>query len=331
VDYNRAVADHVHAVVGAGSLVWVHDYQLFLVPGLLRSRGSAVRIGLSVHTPFDLSGLDDIAAEAIGESLRACDVVGVQTGADLHALREFVATDSVGFVSPVSIDVGLVEAIAGETATRALGARELARAHGRTLIVGVDRLDYTKAVVERLSGYDEAFARGILRPDDVQIVQVAQPTRTTIPEYRDLRLYAERLAHSLNARWARSDGTSPVELRTESLDRRHVMGLLAVADVCMVVPHRDGMNLVAKEFSIVNEASGGVLVLGRGAGAHDELGSASVSVEAATPGAIAASLREALSLQAQRRRAMAADRASAVRRWDASRWSDDFLGRLAGV
>lgn len=337
VQYNRLVADTLAGTAGVGQLVWIHDYQLAMVPYFLRRTRPDLPIGLSIHTPFDpaLGSLE--VADDIRRSLRCADVIGVQTSGDLAAINKFLwsgrptRATTATVVSPVSIDSARLEADAATPLTQSLIERERRETRDRQLIVGVDRLDFTKAVTERLAAYDRAFSRGILVPDEVRIVQIAQPTRTGLPEYRKLQITTERLAHELAARWSRSDGTSPIEVLVERISRPRVMALLATADVCVVVPHRDGMNLVAKEFSVLNERCGGALLLGERAGVADELAPGSVMVGQVDPAGISDALHRALALEPSRRREMARIRAEVVRAWTSDDWASDFLSRLRTV
>ena len=319
----------------AGANVWIHDYQLFLLPQLLAGRVPGVKVGLSIHTPFDLgavSRLPEAAALAAGMSGAGC--IGTQTAGDGVALRSFLASSAETlsprvFTSPVSIDPASIRDLLDDRVTRTLHERERALLGERTLIVTVDRLDYTKGIMERMRAYDAAFARGWLDPDEVRIVQITQPSRVDVAEYRSMRVAVERLAHELHARWPRRDGSSPLEAIIESQDRRRIVSLLASADVCLVTPHRDGMNLVAKEFSILNEAHGGALVITRGAGAAIELGEGSIVIDEASPLVIADGLRTALALAPEVRRRLAAARAAAVTAWTAADWADSFVDQLS--
>jgi trehalose-6-phosphate synthase len=313
----------------------VHDYHLLLLPAMLARARPDVAVGLSLHTPIDIEAVGDVpVVESLIRGLRAARVIGVQTARDASALHELIgavrpdeANPPTVVVSPVSVDPAALESVRRQPVVAALADRERRRAGGRTLIVGVDRLDYTKGVLERLEAYRLAFDRGWMAADGVRIVQVAQPTRPGVAEYRSLRLEVERAVHQMKADFQRPDGTSAIEAQIESVGHREVVALLASADIAMVTPRRDGMNLVAKEFSVVNSRDG-VLVLSRGAGAADELGPASVVVDGAEPASVAAGLRTALALPAARRREMAERRGSVVHGWTSEHWCRDFLSRL---
>ena len=313
VEYNRQVAQIVASNVSAEALVWVHDYQLMLLPAMLRELDPGRKVGVSIHTPFDRTALETLpAAEEIAAGLSAARCVGTQTDADRAAVEAFLrsarpvpANGPKVFTSPVSIDPATIRSLLDDPVTVALCERERLATAGRTLIVSIDRLDYTKGVLERMHAYDVAFRKGWITPDEVRIVQVTQPTRSALSAYRELRISTERLAHEFTTRWVRSDGSTPFESVIETIDRRRVAALLSLADVCMVTPLRDGMNLVAKEFSILNEARGGVLVLSRGAGAAHSLAAGSVMVDDVRAAAIATALHHATKVSPRERTRLA--------------------------
>jgi trehalose 6-phosphate synthase len=336
-DYNELVAAVVADETDSSddATVWIHDYQLISVPRLLRQRRSQVPIGFSLHTPFvqeTMSALPSASTVALGLSGASC--IGVQTEADRAELVEFLQRHEVSvphvFVSPVSIDVDALRRLREDATTASLRRRELERTGQRTLIVGVDRLDYTKGIPERLRALGRAFQSGSLDPEQVRFVQIAEPTRQRVAEYRMLRTDTERLAHELQTRWVRADGSSPFEVIVDSLDRRSVAALLSIADVCVVSPIRDGMNLVAKEFSAVCKPDG-VLVLSEGAGASHELGPGCVMVDGSDVASVAAGIVSATRLGESERRSMAKLRFERVSGWTARDWCDHSLGVLASV
>jgi trehalose-6-phosphate synthase len=338
LEYNRQAAAAVASTIRRDSLVWVHDYQLMLLPALLRDIDPNLAVGVSIHTPFDLVGLQALpAADEFAAGLAGARCIGTQTDADREAVEAFVGTAGPGaptgaqvFTSPVSIDPATIRSLLDGPIAVALAERERKATAARTLILSLDRLDYTKGILERMQAYDLAFRKGWITPDEVRIVQVTQPTRSALADYRELRIKTERLAHDLTTRWVRSDGSSPFELIIESIDRRRVAALLSLADVCVVTPPRDGMNLVAKEFSILNEAHGGVLVLSRGAGASQTLGPGSIMVDEVEPASIAKALHRAMQVPSWDRMKLARKRADAIRAWTSVDWAEAFVARLVG-
>ena len=183
VDYNRAFADEIVATAARGASIWVHDYQLLLVPAMLAAQRPDLVVGLSIHTPVDEALGRLPAGDAITDALSAAAVIGVQTDRDRRTLLDLLPERGVStassrvpalpevLTSPVSIDPDAALALLRDPATDAIAQRVRDRLEGRYLIVGIDRVDYTKAVEERLRGIDLAFRRGHLDPDRVDIVQ----------------------------------------------------------------------------------------------------------------------------------------------------------------
>jgi trehalose 6-phosphate synthase len=329
--HNERFAREIAQIAAPGDLVWVHDYHLLLVSEMLAVERPDVNVGLSIHTPIDATALAGLPMAAeLAEALTAPALIGVQTKADRAELATFCPRRRRGtVVSPASIDPAELTALANGRATRALVERLRTPLDSRLLVAGVDRIDHTKAIPQRIHAIDRAFRQGYIRPDDVEIIQIAQPSRTGLIAYRELRLEVERRAHDVASNWLRSDGTSALRVVTEGRDRRYVAALLGAADIAMVTPIRDGMNLVAKEFSIYNEQRAGVLVLGEGAGAADELGDGSVLVDGGDPTSIADGIARAVALGEPARRDKARRRADAVRAWTSEHWAADFERRLA--
>ena len=333
LEHNRRFAETIVELTQPGDIVWVHDYHLLLVPQLLAQGGAGRSVTLSIHTPIDPAVAHLPEAAALVQGLAHADLVSVQTEADAHALHGLL--DRFGterhpeiHVSPVSIDPDAFRRRAAGVVCRAIGQRITSGHEHRRLVVGIDRLDYTKGVPERLEALDLAFRRGWLDPERIDYIGIAQPTRTEVPAYRRLRLHTERLVHDLQARWTRADGTNPIDVRFGALPSEYVVALLSVADVCAVTPLRDGMNLVAKEYSAVCKHDG-ALVLSRGAGVFDEFGPWVIDVDGGDVTSIAAGLRRAVELDAVTRREWTRARRTQLDRWTASAWSADILGRAA--
>jgi trehalose-6-phosphate synthase len=336
VDHNDAFARAIIDVTRPGDIVWVHDYHLLLVPRLLAEHAPGRPIVLSIHTPVDdvsVAGLPEASALVTG--IAHADLVGVQTAADAQHLRRLLDRFPAARrapqirVSPVSIDPGVIQRRASGAACSAIRQRLTSAHHNRLLVVGIDRLDYTKGVPERLEALDLAFRRGWLDPDRVDYVGIAQPSRSTVPAYRRLRLHTERLAHELRTRWLRRDGTSPIDVRFEGVQPEYVAALLAAADVCAVTPLRDGMNLVAKEYSAVCKDDG-VLLLSRGAGVFDEFGSWVIDVDGGDVTSVATGLRRAAELDTDTRQEWTAARRARLEVWPAAAWSADLLEQATG-
>ncbi len=306
--------------------VWVHDYHLVPLGLELRSLGFRGRIGFFLHIPFPpVDALEVLPwGRELLEGLGAYDLVGFQTARDRASYEEAARAGAVPWprrtgVYPVGIDPGRWTA----SSLRRAGRRD-GRARG--LIVGVDRLDYTKGIPQRL----RALARLLeISPDlrgRVRLLQVCAPSRTSIPEYARERRTIEALAASVNDRFP-APGGPPVRCLFRSLGERRLAALYRGADVGLVTPLRDGMNLVAKEFVAAQGADPGVLVLSRLAGAAADLAEA-LLVDPLDPDDIARALRLALEMPREERLRRHAALAARVSAATAFRWADAFARDL---
>jgi trehalose 6-phosphate synthase/phosphatase len=330
--------------VRPGDQVWVHDYHLMLVPRLLRRYCPTARIGFFLHTPMpDAASLNLLPFRqraALLDGVLGADLAGFHTAADVErfaaAVRETLgrepgAADRLGArratatgAFPMGIDAAAFDARAREARVDA-EVRRL-RAAGGPLFVGVDRLDYTKGIPERL----DAFARLLERSPELhgraRLFQLAVPAREEVPAYRALRARVEERVARVNARFGRA-GWTPVEYLYGTVDPVGLAGLYRAADVMLVTPLRDGMNLVAKEFVASRVDDDGVLVLSERAGAAAQL-HAALRCDPSDVEALAAAYGDALALSAGERRVRMRRLRATVLRHDVGRWAESFLHAL---
>ncbi|MBI5088515.1 MAG: trehalose-6-phosphate synthase [Actinobacteria bacterium] len=348
---NRAFAERTAAVAAPGATVWVHDYHLQLVPGLLREMRPDLRIGFFLHIPFPPQELfmrlpwrDEVI-----EGLLGADVIGFQRTV---AAENFIGlanrllgleTDGLTIRAgdgrtvevgsfPISIDLAEFEALACDEATvEEAHAIRTRLGNPAVVMLGVDRLDYTKGISERLVAFQSLLTARrcddrVVRPP-VVLVQVAVPSRETVGDYQSQREHVEQLVGAINGEFA-TLGHPAVHYLHQSLPLPELVALYRAADVMVVTPLRDGMNLVAKEFVASRPDESGVLVLSEFAGAVDELRDA-VIVNPHDPEALVESLATAIAMDdAEARRRMRSLRA-AVSANDVHSWATAFLGRLA--
>lgn len=296
---NQRFAEAAAASAAPGATVWVHDYQLQLVPALLRQMRPDVRIGWFNHIPFPPTELFSQLPwrEDVLRGLLGADLLGFQRQSDadnfIRTCRRLLGSTSTdGVITSSSADDGEVappsrhvRVAAVPIATDAVEledlartervisrAREIRRSLGdpEVLLLGVDRLDYTKGIRHRLRAISELFADGDLVPGRHTFVQVATPSRDRVTAYRDLRDEIERMVGRINGDHGVL-GATAVHYLHQSHPRDEVTALFLAADVMVVTPLRDGMNLVAKEFVASRADESGALVLSEFAGAADEL------------------------------------------------------------
>ncbi|TDO36354.1 trehalose 6-phosphate synthase [Kribbella sp. VKM Ac-2527] len=289
VAVNRRFAEAAADAADDNAVVWVHDYQLQLVPAMLRRLRPDVRIGFFLHIPFPptelfaqmpwrrqildgLMGADLVGFQRPGAASNfarlARNRMGLRTRGDRILLPDDRIVRAKAF--PISIDVGELEQLAKQPETEER-AREIRREVGNPshVLLGVDRLDYTKGIRQRLRAFGELLDEGRISVDDAVFVQVATPSRERVEQYRMLRDEIELLVGRINGEHGRI-GTPAINYLHTSYSRTEMAALFRAADVAVVTPLRDGMNLVAKEYVACRYDDTGSLVLSEFAGAADE-------------------------------------------------------------
>jgi trehalose 6-phosphate synthase len=330
---NAAFARALMPLLRADDVIWIHDFHHFPLAAALRAAGAKQRIGFFLHVPFPPLPLFQALPQGniLLRELASCDLIGTQTPSDAANLRE--ALRGAGFdvpIHPFPIGIEAEEfAREAEKAVRGQDARRLADSlNGRALIFGVDRLDYSKGLPQRLRGFAALLRRFPEHRRRVTLVQVAPVSRGDVVQYRALRRELDELAGRINGEHGDIDWV-PVRWMTRAVPRATLAGFHRIARVGLVTPMRDGMNLVAKEFVAAQDpADPGVLVLSCFAGAADELKGA-ILVNPHDPDEIAEGLNAALVMPASERRARWAGDMAVLRRNSAAAWAEGFLAALA--
>ena len=346
VQANEQFAEAVASQYRPGDLIWVHDYQLLLLPGLLRRRLPEARIGFFLHIPFPSEELFRTlpARRQLLEGLLGADLVGFHTPT---YLRHFATalTDILGLtvdidrvqlpgrevrlgVFPMGVDASLFQNLSRDPAVEA--EAEALRGDGSVrILVGVDRLDYTKGIPRRLLSFERMLQTHPELREKVRLVQVAVPSRTGVEAYQDFRSLVDGLVGRINGafgtpRWV------PVHYIFRNLSAADLVALYRAADVMLVTPLRDGMNLVAKEFVASRTDGDGVLVLSEFAGASWELPEA-LPVNPYDTDATGEVIFRALTMEPEERRARLAPLRERVATFDVHRWVSSFLEQLERV
>jgi trehalose 6-phosphate synthase/phosphatase len=341
---NRRFADAVADVAQPDDVIWIQDYQLMRVPALLRERLPRARIGFFLHIPFPSSEVFRILPqrETVLRGLLGADLVGFHTFNDQ---RHFSASllSVLGFESEVDhVDVegrsvrtgvfpmGIDAHAFGDRAREASvieASRALRAAHGaEKLVLGVDRLDYTKGITRKFLAVERLLERSPRFRNKFRLVQVAVPSRETVGAYRELKREIEEIAGRVNGAQATLH-SAPIHYVYDSVDRDSLVASYAAADVMLVTPLRDGMNLVAKEYVASRVDGDGVLVLSEFAGAATELAEALV-VNPYDIAGIATNLERALDMPESERRKRMKRLRETVERRPVELWAGSFLETL---
>jgi len=344
VAVNQRFASAVLDVLQPGDRVWIHDYQLMLVPGMIRERAPDARIGFFLHIPFPAPEVFRTLPwrQRLLEGLLGADLVGFHTGAYVRhfatALRYLLGLDAdvtrAWFEGrevrldafPMGIDAEQFDRDARNPAIIREVERLRADAGGRTLLLGVDRLDYTKGLPRRMLALERLFERHPELRDAIRLIQVAVPTRDGMEHYQSYRRELEETIGRINGAHG-SVSALPIHYLHRSVPQEQLVALYRAADVMLVTPIRDGMNLVAKEFVASRVDDDGVLVLSEFAGAASELAEA-LHVNPYDLDAMASVMKQAIEMPlAEQRTRMRALR-QRVRFNDVSRWAARFAEQL---
>ncbi|TMD31960.1 MAG: bifunctional alpha,alpha-trehalose-phosphate synthase (UDP-forming)/trehalose-phosphatase [Chloroflexi bacterium] len=341
---NERFADAIVAQHRPGDTIWVHDYQLMLVPALVRRRLPDAAIGFFCHVPFPSSELFRVLPWR-GELLQGmlgATLVGFHTasyarhflssaarilGCETRGNRVRIDGRSVRVGEfPMGIDAAAYDRLARENAVTAEAARVRRTSGNVRLIVSVDRLDYTKGIPRRLLMFERLLERYPSLRGRVRLIQVAAPSREAVGAYREYRRDVDELVGRINGRFA-TLGDDPIRYIARSMSRERLVALYRAATVALVTPLRDGMNLVAKEFVASRVDDDGVLVLSEFAGAAAEM-SGALLVNPYDVDGVAAAVRHALSMRADERHERMRGLRTRVLDHDVLAWAGDFLGTL---
>ena len=328
--------------------VWIHDYQLLPLARCLRELNFKGPIGFFLHIPFPHLQVLRLLPnyEQLVRDLCQNDLIGFQTEDDLRSFLSCLEVPE-GFklpgsgrvevrgrnvrlgVYPIGIDVEEVAEEARITLSQETASRMVASLQGRRLIMGVDRLDYSKGLTQRFAAFEEFLETFPDNRGGVTLLQIAPLSRSEVQEYSEIRQALEQAAGRLNGRFAEADWT-PIRYLNRNFTRATLMGFLRAARVALVTPVRDGMNLVAKEFVAAQDpADPGVLILSPMAGAARELTGA-LQVNPYDKRAMAIALQTALQMPLEERRNRHQQMLGAVRRHDIHNWYSRFVFDLTG-
>ena len=345
-DVNERFADRLLPLLDAGDMIWVHDYHLMALPAALRNRGVSGPIGFFLHIPFP--GPDLLTkvpeAAALVRDLLGADLIGFQTENDAHNFAE-AAIRLCGAergpthwllvngrrvrlgAFPVGIEPHEFADIAQDSWFTSSAERLRRSLSQQLLVLGVDRLDPTKGLLQRFAGFRRLLERNPDWQRRVTLLQIAAESRSDVPAYRDLRQSMEQEAGNLNSAFAEPDWT-PLRLIARAVPRGIVAGYMREARVGLVTPLRDGMNLVAKEYIAAQDPQDpGILILSRFAGAAEQLTS-SLLVNPYDADEVADALDQALSMSLAERQSRWQQAWDVIKDDSAIGWGRSFVAGL---
>lgn len=313
---NRKFAEAAHHEAEADDIIWIQDYQLLLVGLYLRELRPDAFLSMFLHIPFpspDIFAKLPWSRELL-RGMLACNFIGLQTGRDkrnlVSCIRRFAPDIKLSgrgeqrivisaqhrtsiVAAPISIDFTDFEQSARDQAVVEISNKLQQEHSGRRIILGVDRLDYTKGIPERLRALSALFSRYPEYRGKLTLIQVVVPSREGIPQYQELLAQIERLVSSINGTYGEAAWT-PVQYIHRPVDRDELLALYRAAHIALVTPLKDGMNLVAKEYCTSHVDNDGVLILSEFAGAMSELHGGAISVHPYDEVGIAEAIKQAM-------------------------------------
>jgi trehalose 6-phosphate synthase/phosphatase len=344
---NEAFCDAVIRVAKPGDTIWIHDYHLMLLPKLIRERLPDVTIGFFLHIPFPsfevfrmlptrkeiLNGL--LGADLIGfhiydyvqhflESVRR--LLGYE-----HTLGQITAGNRVikADAFPMGIDYDRFAGAAHNPRVQKEINRIRKKVGDRKIILSIDRLDYTKGIPQRLESFDFFLEKNPKYKEKVVLILVVVPSRTGVEQYRLLKKQVDELVGKINGKHG-TIGWTPIWYLYRYLPFHTLIALYRIADVALITPLRDGMNLIAKEFIATKTDGKGVLILSETAGAAKELGEA-IIVNPNNKEEVAEALKEALMMPDEEQIASNRMMQNRLQRYNIMRWASDFMERLSSI
>ncbi|MCF7801332.1 MAG: bifunctional alpha,alpha-trehalose-phosphate synthase (UDP-forming)/trehalose-phosphatase [Candidatus Marinimicrobia bacterium] len=344
---NQQFCDEVLRISEPEDTIWVHDYHFMLLPRMLREKRPDQRIGFFLHIPWPASEIyrELPWRDAIIDGVLGADLVGLHTNDYvthfLHSVRRLTGIEHyLGTIRyknrdvkadsfPMGIDYHKFSTTPGEKPVQREIKKIKRQLQGEKIILSVDRLDYTKGILERLEAYELFLKRYPKYREKVVFIIVAVPSRTKVESYQQLKRHVDERVGEINGRFG-TLGWVPIWYLYKSIPFHRLIALYRAADIGMVTPIRDGMNLVAKEFLAANEGHPAVLILSERAGAERELGEALVVNPNDIQG-MAESIKSALELPRSTILKENAVMQERIKRYDARRWAADFLERLDKV
>jgi trehalose 6-phosphate synthase len=347
---NQRYARTLQPLLEPDDLIWVHDYHLFPLAQKLREAGATQPMGLFLHIPFpniEVLRVLPVYGELL-QAMLAYDVLGFQTETDVQAFRSAVAyvwgesvlTSNGGVtlggrqiitgVFPIGVDVEAIQREAIESQASDSVKKMIAGLLGRRLMIGVDRLDYSKGLVERFKAYERFLETHPENQNRVSFLQIAPLSRSDVRAYAEIRRDLEQTTGRTNGRFADTDWT-PIRYLNRNFPHDVLMGYMRSALIGIVTPVRDGMNLVAKEFVAAQDpADPGVLILSTLAGAARELTSA-VMVNPYDSRGMAHAIQQAFNMPLAERRERHAAMLDVLRRNSITAWHSSFIDTLESV
>lgn len=346
-EVNIAFSHAAQKCIDKNTTVWIHDYQLMLLPQLIRNMRPQALIGFFLHIPFPSFEIYRLLPHraSILRGMLGADLVGFHTysytrhflssvlrilgyhneNGHIHTKDRIVRADAF----PISIDYDSFAQAAKSPAVKKEMVALKKHYKNQKIILSLDRLDYSKGILERLKAYELFLSRNPLYHEKVVMIMIAIPSRVQVEAYKEMREEIEKTVSRINGMYA-TVGWSPISYQYQSIPFDQLIALYRLADVALVTPLRDGMNLVAKEYIAANVGRKAVLILSEMAGAASELPEA-LLVNPNSRENVAETIFRAFEMPAHEQKARMKIMQKRISTYDIQKWTSDFLEQLTGI
>jgi trehalose 6-phosphate synthase/phosphatase len=341
---NQVFAQAVASAAQPGDIIWVHDYHLMLLPKLIRDKLPEVTVGFFLHIPFPSFEIFRLLPwrRQLLEGLMGAELVGFHTYDyvqhflnSVHSLLGYesfmgqvTAADRItkADVFPLGIDYQHFYSTARSSAVRSQAGQFRERLGNRKIVLSIDRLDYTKGIPQRLEAFDLFLEKHPEHREKLVLVMVVVPSRTKVEQYAQLKKQVDELVGEINGSYG-SIGWTPIWYLYRSLPFDSLVALYNIADIALITPLRDGMNLIAKEYIASKTDGRGVLIISETAGVARELGEAIV-INVNNPEEMVQALEEALAMPKKEQKERNQIMQQRLQRYHVGQWADEFIDRL---
>jgi len=344
---NQIFCQTILDIIKPGDIIWVHDYHLLLLPNMLRKRRPDLTIGFFLHIPFPPTEIFRLLPwrREILEGLMGADLIGFHT---YDYVRNFLDSilrlrgyeNSLGYVNyqnrmikvdsfPMGIDYDRFNKSSEQRQTKTEIQKMKRSIHQNKIIISVDRLDYSKGILERLEAYSTFLEDNPEYWEKVTMILVAVPSRTGVAQYQELKHRVDEMIGHINGKYGKL-GWSPISYMYRALPFPELTALYYIADIALITPLKDGMNLIAKEYIATKNDGTGVLILSEMAGAGNEMGEA-IIVNPNNRTQISWALKYALNMDIQEQKKRNFSMQKRLKEYDVRKWAEDFKENLLKV
>ncbi len=337
---NALFSETIAEILQPEDMLWIHDYHLFLLPGILHQQFPNLKIGFFLHIPFPTSNnlqlLPENCRKALLKGLTGCDLIGFHTEEYLKNFKDTFSRQ-VGALPedvkletrPMGVDFDQIQSTARHQSPSVYQGQFLTHTKNKKLILSVDRLDYTKGIIERLHAYQKFLVESPVWQRKIVMLLIVAPSREEVSHYRTTKKQIDELVGRINGQFG--DFTwSPIIYLYRTFTQAQLVELYSLSDIALITPLKDGMNLIAKEYLAARVDNKGVLILSKNAGAAKEL-SGSIIIDPNSIDSIAKGIQQAVDMDGAEQKQRMQMMQQILKQNNVARWGMEFVKSLSNL